>query len=398
MKSTKKRVKRGSTNGNHAAELRAYRRRSQLIGAAIIASSSIIAMAASVPNTFTSGSPALASDVNANFQALATAVTAMETKLASLSLETVNGQPTVRFSGVNLQVVNGQGTTGTVNGVGNLIVGYDELDISGTSKCSLGTNPSNQAIVVTEGDCLAAGGIWATSHKSGSHNLVLGLQNNYSQYGGLVSGARNTSNYRFASLLGGYTNMASGEYAVVTGGSDNSASGNRASVSGGQDNTANGGWSSVTGGRLNLAGGGWASITGGSNNVTSSGPANTVNGGQSNSASGQFAVVSGGTGNVASGIKAVVSGGNANRATGDHATASGGWLNRVSGNAAVASGGYANFATGANAVIGGGSGNTASHNASTVGGGSSCVSTQDAYWAVGVNAAAIGGGCRVNNN
>src|SRR5258705_97292 len=33
---------------------------------------------------------------------------------------------TIRFSGVNVQIVNGLGATETVNGVGNLIVGYNE--------------------------------------------------------------------------------------------------------------------------------------------------------------------------------------------------------------------------------------------------------------------------------
>jgi len=39
----------------------------------------------------------------------------------------VGGEPTVEFSSVNVQVVSGSGSTsGTVNGEGNLIVGYAE--------------------------------------------------------------------------------------------------------------------------------------------------------------------------------------------------------------------------------------------------------------------------------
>src|SRR3712207_9039769 len=39
----------------------------------------------------------------------------------------VGGKPTIRFSGVNVQVVSGSGATeGTVNGVGNLVVGYKD--------------------------------------------------------------------------------------------------------------------------------------------------------------------------------------------------------------------------------------------------------------------------------
>src|SRR5690349_23345621 len=39
----------------------------------------------------------------------------------------VGGKPTVQFSGVNVQVVSGTGSTsGPVNGEGNLVVGYAE--------------------------------------------------------------------------------------------------------------------------------------------------------------------------------------------------------------------------------------------------------------------------------
>src|SRR3954453_24092547 len=42
-------------------------------------------------------------------------VAALEVKLADVTKLTVNGQPTVRFSGVNVQVVNGAGTTNSTN-------------------------------------------------------------------------------------------------------------------------------------------------------------------------------------------------------------------------------------------------------------------------------------------
>lgn len=50
---------------------------------------SATALAASVPNTFTAGSPALASEVNANFAALVSAVTTLETKVSSLESQVV---------------------------------------------------------------------------------------------------------------------------------------------------------------------------------------------------------------------------------------------------------------------------------------------------------------------
>ena len=51
----------------------------------------------------------------------------LETLTASMSTVKVDGQSTVRFTGVNVQIVSGSGATaGTLNGKGNLIVGYNE--------------------------------------------------------------------------------------------------------------------------------------------------------------------------------------------------------------------------------------------------------------------------------
>src|SRR5256885_13306260 len=36
------------------------------------------------------------------------------------------GKPTVQFAAVNVQIVNGAGKTESVNGKGNLVLGYDE--------------------------------------------------------------------------------------------------------------------------------------------------------------------------------------------------------------------------------------------------------------------------------
>ena len=64
--------------------------------AAVLLFATGVAHAASVPNTFTAGSPARASEVNANFAALVTAVTALEGKVTTLenkvaALEAANG-------------------------------------------------------------------------------------------------------------------------------------------------------------------------------------------------------------------------------------------------------------------------------------------------------------------
>ena len=125
---------------------------------------------------------------------------------------------TLRIEGVNLQVVNGEGTTtGSLDGLGNLIVGYNELR-------------------------------GVDDNRTGSHNIVVGREHNYTRAGGIVSGNKNTISGDFASVSGGFSNTASGLYASVSGGANNEAYGVRSSVGGGQSNTANGDRSSVSGG------------------------------------------------------------------------------------------------------------------------------------------------------
>jgi hypothetical protein len=152
-------------------------------------------------------------------------------------------RPTAWFEAVNVMVVNGTGTTaGATNGLGNLIVGYDEF---------LGEEDDN---------------------KNGSHNLVVGIGHNYSSFGGFVAGRDNTVSREYASVSGGNGNTASGRSSSVSGGNGNTASGQHSSVSGGAGNTASGDTSSVSGGQIN----------------TASGSASSVSGGFTRAASGQF--------------------------------------------------------------------------------------------------------------
>lgn len=138
--------------------------------------------------------------------------------LANVTRGTVQGQDTIRFSGVNVQIVDGSGNTSrTVNGLGNLILGHNELRGSGDVR-------------------------------TGSHNIVVGSYHNYSSYGGLVAGYRNTISGSYASVSGGSYNAASASNASVSGGTSNIASGLLSSVSGGMYNTADGNYSSVSGG------------------------------------------------------------------------------------------------------------------------------------------------------
>jgi hypothetical protein len=269
--------------------------------------------------------------------------------------------PTIEFSGVNVQIDSGSGTTaGATNGAGNLIIGYNEQQcrLSGGTCATDGDCPANPCIPgMPFGDCTFGGFLCLTNadcppnvcpQRDGSHNLVVGPDHSYSSYGGLVAGIANAINGPDASVSGGNFNTASGLYASVSGGHGNTASGEEASVSGGDLNTASDIHTSVSGGLHNTASrqdasvsGGidntasqqWASVSGGQCNVAGPGPAScfepsstalSVSGGTDNLASGNFASVSGGLGNTVSGAFASVSGGEGNTASGTVASVSGG--------------------------------------------------------------------------
>lgn len=169
--------------------------------------------------------------------ALRSAVATLESKTSAMSV--VDAGATVRFSGVNVQVVDGSGDTGgVVNGRGNLIVGYNE-DAS------------------------------TAEVRSGSHNLVVGDDNDYTSFGGVVFGSSNNITGEYATVTGGSVNTASGQSSSVSGGNENVASSRDASVSGGDSNEASGNQSSVHGGFNNDATGTRASISGGSTDTVS---------------------------------------------------------------------------------------------------------------------------------
>jgi hypothetical protein len=162
----------------------------------------------SVPNTFTNGTPADASQVNANFSTLETESNAQDLRLAAVEAANFQSQidglssaldsllasgialqnavatnttdiatnqagiatnatgigalettfagvsragDLLTFSGMNVQVVGGSGQTAGVNGLGNLIVGYNENNVAAT--------------------------------RTGSHNLVVGYDHEYTSSG-----------------------------------------------------------------------------------------------------------------------------------------------------------------------------------------------------------------------
>jgi hypothetical protein len=157
-----------------------------------------------------------------------------------LTFDISSGYPTALFRGVNVQIVNGTGETQTATGTGNLIVGYNRPSV-GSFICSLGVTESAAT-------CQANHGLWAQSHKSGSHNIIGGDFNSYSSWGGLVMGMENAMSSPFATIGGGARNRAEGSFASISGGSFNTASGVYGNVAGGFDNHAIGEYTTVGGG------------------------------------------------------------------------------------------------------------------------------------------------------
>ncbi|MGD0960605.1 MAG: hypothetical protein ABSB19_12435 [Methylomonas sp.] len=205
------------------------------------------------------------------------------------------------FRGVNVQIVNGLGNTLSNNGKGNLVVGYNESDYTFHPVCSQGP-ASNQS------DCEAAGQFWMGSQHSGSHYLVLGLKNSYTQSSGIISGYGNASTAPFANVTGGVYNVASGEGASVSGGGGYQTDGSGQFI-GGLGNTASGMYSSVAGGIMN----------------TAIGDKSTVMGGAKNQAKAIGSSVVGGESNVAGGASSSVLGGDRNQANANNSTVTGGY-------------------------------------------------------------------------
>lgn len=239
------------------------------------------------------------------------------------------------FDGMNVHVRNALGSTTTQNGRGNLIVGYN-------------ADPGYT--------------------RTGSHNLIVGDDHEYTSWGGVAFGSGNVISGEWASVLGGFSNVASGFAATVIGGGSNQAIGNGSMVLGGAANRADGIQGMVLGGGLNEASGQWAVAVGGYDNEATQNSA-TVVGGFGNSAAGFRSTVAGGTSNQALGSTSSVFGGEINAASGETATILGGKNNAASALLGVIAGGENNISSFQNGAVFGGAANTAGGLGSTVVGG-----------------------------
>ena len=212
---------------------------------------------------------------------------------------------TIRITGTNLQIVNGLGATNgytykpwecdplltQTNCVGNLIVGYNELD--------------------------------GTDVRTGSHNLVVGPYHSYSSFGGMLGGLNNEIGLAgcSSSVTGGTRNRATAKFTAITAGAWNETAGSYSAIHGG------GGFAPTSG---NTTWGEYSSILGGSENfIYTNGNKASISGGYSNEAYGGWSSVSGGSSNLAWGVSSSISGGYDNTVVGKESTITGGFLNVV---------------------------------------------------------------------
>ena len=168
------------------------------------------------------------------------------------------------FSGCNVHLRNGlsRGTPG-MNGFGNFIVGYNEFDDA----------------------CIGC-------QRSGSHNIIVGENHDWTSYGGIVGGKQNRIRGPNAAVLGGFRNEATGVTAAIVGGGSNIAHGRESAIVGGNSNQANGIRSAVLGGYTNTCSGPYTSIAGG-HSCTANNLYSSVLGGRNNQARGAFSTILG---------------------------------------------------------------------------------------------------------
>jgi hypothetical protein len=194
----------------------------------------------------------------------------------------IDGKPTIQFSGVNVQIVNGEGKTATTNGEGNLVIGYDE-------------DPEKHA-------------------QTGSHDLILGEEQMFTSYGSIIAGYLSSATEPFSSVTGGEGNKASGKYSSVGGGHENTASGEASSFTGGVKSKAEAYAAAVSGGASNTASGRYSAVSGG-NQVTAHGEWAWGAGGEQSEAFGSRSCVVGGHSNKAEANYSCVFAGNMLTAT-----------------------------------------------------------------------------------
>jgi hypothetical protein len=153
-------------------------------------------------------------ELGAELASATTKVTALETTFSGVSREGTM----LNFTGMNLQLTNGEASDETTNGLGNLFVGHNDEP---------GPQTGSGGIIVGESGETFTG--W-DSMIVGNHNTVSGGDS-------FVASTGSTAGQAGGMVLGGWENLASGVYATVVGGIHNTASGSFSTERGGSEQT-----------------------------------------------------------------------------------------------------------------------------------------------------------------
>jgi hypothetical protein len=127
----------------------------------------------------------------------------------SVNLAPPNGifGPLVTFSGVNVEINNGAGSTQATNGLGNLFIGY--MEAYSAESQSANSRAGSHNIVLGRSHAFPFLS-WA--------NLIVGESNFAEGNAGVVAGYQNTVGAQWASVLGGNQNASVAPAATVVGG------------------------------------------------------------------------------------------------------------------------------------------------------------------------------------
>jgi hypothetical protein len=153
-------------------------------------------------------------ELGAELASATTKVTALETTFSGVSREGT----TLNFTGMNLQLTNGEASDETTNGLGNLFVGHNDEP---------GPQTGSGGIIVGErGETF-----------TGWDSMIVGNHNTVSGGDSFVASTGSTAGQAGGMVLGGWENLASGVYATVVGGIHNTASGSFSTERGGSEQT-----------------------------------------------------------------------------------------------------------------------------------------------------------------
>jgi len=158
--------------------------------------------------------------------------------------------PHIIFEGANVNVRSGSGATndgwsgehqpepGSLLGLGNLIVGYNENQSPFGRTC---TDPYPS-------ECLREGPNYVNDVRTGSHNLIVGPEHTYTSFGGLIAGWSNAVTHRYSSVTAGLENEARGPHTLIAGGGSNLAVADQSTLVGSSGSTTFGMYSTISGG------------------------------------------------------------------------------------------------------------------------------------------------------